>query len=246
MAQLAVYSYLEGKLSLTGRRPPFLMARVLADGPGRWYLEQHCGQLQWTVCHHLDAKANNPNLFLWGQGNAYMSSPLSEQRQLEAEEKPLVLAVLHTYPRQQLARSADNFWQQLNSFGMYCCDVNPWLHANVGVAMPRAVEPFLRSREGRGDMHVIPYSHLLIAVVYSSLLVIVLSARLFLGRDAAPLRGLGMIVCSAALANALVTGVIAVVDPRYQSRLIWLVPMLAAICLMHWIGRWRPSAQPAA
>ncbi len=38
-SQFALYSYLYGRPSLNGDQPPFLTARIIADGPGRWYLK---------------------------------------------------------------------------------------------------------------------------------------------------------------------------------------------------------------
>ena len=40
-AQMALHGYLYGKPTLNGERPPYLMARIVADGPGRWYLEKN-------------------------------------------------------------------------------------------------------------------------------------------------------------------------------------------------------------
>jgi hypothetical protein len=37
------------------------------------------------------------------------------------------------------------------------------------------------------------------------------------------------------IANALVTGVLASVEDRYQSRVIWLVPLLAAAFVLEWL-----------
>ena len=41
-AQMALNGTLYGKPSLNGNRMPYLTARIVADGPGRWYLQRHC------------------------------------------------------------------------------------------------------------------------------------------------------------------------------------------------------------
>jgi hypothetical protein len=46
--------------------------------------------------------------------------------------------------------------------------------------------------------------------------------------------GLGMVIISAVIMNALVTGVISGVETRYQSRVIWLLPLLACVLLLDW------------
>jgi len=70
-AQMALHGYLYGQPSLNGERPPYLMARLVADGPGRWYLQKHCPQLQWVVCAHLKELTGDPDDFLWGPDGAY-------------------------------------------------------------------------------------------------------------------------------------------------------------------------------
>src|SRR5271168_994413 len=41
ISQIALHAYLYGEPSLNGDRPPFLMARIIADGPGLRYLQSH-------------------------------------------------------------------------------------------------------------------------------------------------------------------------------------------------------------
>jgi hypothetical protein len=64
LAHLALHTFLYGEPSLNGKRPPFLMARVIADGPGRLYLEQHCGNLKLLVCDYLAKIPNDSDEFL--------------------------------------------------------------------------------------------------------------------------------------------------------------------------------------
>src|SRR5262249_9503457 len=52
-AHEALHAYLYGKPSLTGERPPFVLARVIVDGPGRLYLQQRCQHESLAVCSYL-------------------------------------------------------------------------------------------------------------------------------------------------------------------------------------------------
>ena len=65
VAHLALHDFLYGKPSLNGKRLPFLMARVIADGPGEWYLEHHCGQVKLTICDYVDELPMDTDDFLW-------------------------------------------------------------------------------------------------------------------------------------------------------------------------------------
>jgi hypothetical protein len=54
-------------------------------------------------------------------------------------------------------------------------------------------------------------------------------------RHSPRLIGLGLIVFPVIVANALVTGVLSVVDDRYGCRVIWLIPLLAGVFLVDWL-----------
>ena len=234
--QMALYGYLYGKPTLNGRHPPFLMARIISDGPGRWYLEQHCAQLHWVVCDHLDRRSSAPSNFLWGPGYTYEAAPDSEKIELEAEEMPLVLATLRAYPLQQLSRSAEDFREQLLAFDLYGFNASPWILNHIDAAMPSAREPWLRSREAQETLAFVPFAHLLRRVVVASLVLIVLSIPLVWLRRSKRLAGLSLVVAFAVVANAFITGALSEVGDRYQCRVIWLIPLLAGICILHWLG----------
>jgi hypothetical protein len=44
-----------------------------------------------------------------------------------------------------------------------------------------------------------------------------------------------LVVLATVIANAVVTGVLSVVDDRYQCRVIWLLPLLAGIFFLDWL-----------
>ncbi len=234
-SQFALNSYLYGKPTLNGRRPPFLMARIISDGPGRRYLEQHCAQLHWVVCDHLDSRSSAPSNFLWGPGYTYEAEPDSEKMQLEAEEMPLVLATLRAYPLQQLSRSAEDFRDQLLAFDLYGFNASPWILSHIDWAMPGARASWLKSREAQQTLAFVPFAHLLRRVVIASLALIALSIPLVWLRRSTRLAGLALVVAFAVVANAFVTGVFSEIGDRYQCRVIWLIPLLAGICILNWL-----------
>lgn len=47
--------------------------------------------------------------------------------------------------------------------------------------------------------------------------------------------GLTVIIVSIAIANAFVTGVFSMVEDRFQSRVIWLLPLLAWLFVLEWL-----------
>ena len=241
VAQLAVYSHLDGKLSFSGQRPPYLMARVVSDGPGRWYLEQHCAQLQWEVCKDLPGLSADPESLLWGEHAAWESGTESERRQLEAEEMPLVLATLRAYPAQELCRSAANFRDQLRYFGMYAFNYNERLPKLLDAAMPQLLAGYLAGRQARDNLPLILLSHLQWGVIVASLAAIVILAAIDWRRLSRLARGLMLVTAVSVVGNAFITGVLSEPEHRYQCRIVWLIPLLAAILLLDWFEQRRPG-----
>jgi hypothetical protein len=47
--------------------------------------------------------------------------------------------------------------------------------------------------------------------------------------------GLSVIIVSITIANAFVTGVFSAVEDRFQSRVIWLLPLLAGLFVLEWL-----------
>ena len=94
IAQVALNSYLYGKPSLNGERPPFLTARLIADGPGRWYLEQHCSETKFAGCGHLRELRDDSDQFLWADDGVWRTSSIEAREQMLREEIPFALATL--------------------------------------------------------------------------------------------------------------------------------------------------------
>ena len=235
LAQMALHGYLYGKPSLNGIRPPYLMARIVADGPGRWYLEKNCPRLQWAVCSHLSQFTDNPDDFLWETNGGYESASDAERTQMEQEEMPLVLATVHAYPLQQLSRSTADFWDQVLHFGVYGFDSNDWMLQQFDEVLPRAKASYLGSRQAHEALPLDLFTEIQWWTIVTSLAAITVLIPLLWRRHSPRLAGLTLVVIATVVANAGVTGVLSVVDDRYQCRVIWLLPLLAGICFLDWL-----------
>jgi hypothetical protein len=234
-AQMALHGYLYGKPTLNGERPPYLMARIVADGPGRWYLEKNCPRLQWAVCNHLSQFTSDPDDFLWNSNGAYDSGSGAEKEQIVQEEMPLVLATVRAYPLQQLSRSAANFWDQFFHYGIYGFNQNDWMLAQFDEVLPRARASYLGSRQAHDALPLDLFTEIQWWTIVASLAAIALLIPFLWRRHSPRLAGLTLVVAATVAANAVVTGVLSVVDDRYQCRVIWLVPLLAGIFFLDWL-----------
>ena len=234
-AQMALHGYLYGKPSLNGNRPPYLMARIVADGPGRWYLEKNCPRLQWAVCNHISQFTDNPDDFIWEPNGAYDGASDEERAQIDQEEIPLVLATIRAYPLQQLSRSAANFWNQFLHFGPYGFNPNDWMLGQFDETMPRARASYLVSRQAHDALPLDLFSDIQWWTIVASLAAMAALIPFLWRRHSPRLAGLSFVIVATVVANAGVAGVLSVVDDRYQCRVIWLVPLLAGIFFLDWL-----------
>jgi hypothetical protein len=234
-AQLALYTFLDGKPSLNGQRPPFLTARVIADGPGRWYLDSHCATEHWAACGRLVNLNSDADSFLWGDTAPYESASEDDQRQLEAQDVPFFLATLRAYPRQQVQRSLANFGQQLIDFGLYDFDSSDWTLAQFSQTISSSRASYMRSREAHDAL---PLDRLTTIQFWTVVLSLAIIVGMFLLRFrvlSRQLIGLTLVISSMVLLNACLTGALSMVDERYQCRVIWLVPLLAGVFIIDWL-----------
>ncbi len=228
-AHLALNGYLNGEPTINGERPPFLTARIIADGPGRWYLQQHCAQLKWLVCEHVGNLPDDADDFLWAPDGILQTATPAEEERLRHEEMPFVMATLRAYPRQQLARSAINAWHQLKTFGLYDLDPSGWVLDTFEGVLPKAKSQYVRGRQARNLLHFDFFTTIQYWTVLASIAAIFALAPGLWRRAPSRLAWLGVVIVSIVLANAYVTGAMSMVDDRFECRVIWLVPFLAGL-----------------
>src|SRR6202790_5629455 len=176
-----------------------------------------------------------------GLRRIHLGSRRNLGKRLREEEIPFVLATLRAYPRQQILISAANFWHQLTAFD-FAVDANDWMLKEFATVLPRQHARLLRSRQAQEDL---PFEFFLSVqnwTVIASLAVIAgFAVRLCWHRPSRTvlLGGLGLVIVSAVIANAFVTGALSTVEDRYQSRVVWLIPLLAIVLLLDWSSQWK-------
>ncbi|MBW6526715.1 hypothetical protein KZ813_07690 [Sphingomonas sp. RHCKR7] len=226
-------------------RPPFVAARLIADGPGRDYLDRACANgATLTLCQYRDSIPEDSDSFLWASGRgSFMGMPPEDRRRVAAEERAFVLAVLADRPLAVVGTSLRNIGGQLLRWQVD--DIADARQGGINRAkLPPAVRAqFDTTRAAEGDFPS-GYYNLLAAPVT----LLALAALLALGaarRDAMPAaaRGYVAIVLAGILLNAAVCGAFSKPHDRYQSRVIWLVPLLATAALA---GARRRASAPAA
>ena len=84
------------------RSPPFLVARSLADGPGRVYLRRSCAQgVRWALCRFQHLPLDNSQDILWsgdpGKG-VFGRAGVDERIRIDREQLPFVLRAIAADP----------------------------------------------------------------------------------------------------------------------------------------------------
>jgi hypothetical protein len=230
VGQLAVHQRLYGNASLFGRPPAFLMARLLADGPARVYLQQHCAASTWLICKHEGDLPTDGEAFLWSERGIWSQSDLAQQDELRREQMPLLMATLRAYPLQQAKQSMRNFGQSLITLG-------PWDYWNFATATPYYMEMtvpgltphYVTTKQSRNALPQRFSRDVQLPVVAVSLLaIVILLPGVWRRRDDALLSLTGVVLFTV-VANAFLSGVLSGVFPRYQGRVVWMVVLLAGL-----------------
>jgi hypothetical protein len=243
-AQIVVETLLYGEPSINGRRPPFLTARLIADGPGRWYLEKNCGDAQWEMCHYLNNFSDDSDQLLWDPDGVWARAIADSRKRISSQEKSLSIAVLRTYPIQELEKAVSNFRRQLMAFGVVDLRRYSTVVEYIGEVLPRERSKYLESPQAQGRLPLRLFTKIQYFVVVLSLLsILAILPRLW--RSCSPkLLGLSFVIFSTVIINAFFCGTLSRVNDRYQSRVIWLVPFLATLCALSWQASRSASANP--
>ena len=236
-------------------RPPFLMARVLADGPGREYMQKVCKgpDNPYVICRASGAPLTRSDDILWeespliGAFNALKSPDL--QLRMEAEEGAFVKGAILNDPWGQVQASLGNWLDQLSRISVHDPLRDPrqflaneyWKTTRLVdlIPNPRQCKPLGPGCTPPFDMRLTKHWHELV----------ILASLLFAGwrmsrpdtraaladraapwrHPAAPLLAAGLTLLAMTIINAGVCGVISGAFSRYQSRIVWLLPLAAGL-----------------
>lgn len=232
-----------GRMVLSPHGATFLLARLQADGPAAEVIRAHCPRSGWYLCAFADRLPMGSDEFLW-----HPESPVNRDAEgrarvlggalLSAEAGEILALTLREHPLAVAGAMLRNTLRQLVTFG-----IGDTLRADVlATALrpriaegfpPRELAAFDAAMQARGVLGeaVAPLRALHAAVVIAALPLCALA--LLRARRAGDARRLGLlaVVLAALLANAAATGALSGVFPRYQARIVWLLPVATLLAL---------------
>jgi hypothetical protein len=216
LTTLAVNRIGFGETSLAAKRYPFVLARSINNGPGRWYLEKNCPRLNYTICtlYPNGLPKGGALEFLWGPDGVVNRATPAQMDRIRAEEADVVLAAAREHPGYEMRRLALNFARQLRAF-------RPFPFMGHLVVDETGTPHVIRAPEtNHGILRAIWILTAISTVIGLTWLGwSFLKERTF--RPVIALLFLGI------LGNAATCVLFAAVAPRYQARVVWLIPMFA-------------------
>jgi hypothetical protein len=235
VAMVAVNTAGFGRVALSPYGNVFLLARVVYDGPGLRALRRDCPQAGWKLCEFVDRLPPISDEFLWREDGPVVMS--GGAKRVAAEADGIIAAALRAEPGTELRAFLMNGLQQLTHFASgdglqrWPVAVTPWIERNF----PRfEVDTYAAARQSQGTLAVPPWMqalHIYVAIlgvgVCCALLPIALRRRHVVA-------GFIVTVLLAVVTNAAITGGLSGPHDRYQSRIMWLPPLialLATVCL---------------
>lgn len=251
MAAWAVFAATNNASAKPQYSPPFVMARLLADGPGATYLRHACAEnpKAYALCAFKDLKFVKSDEILWSwrkdKGVFAVADTNTRLALIHESTRFAVNAVLHD-PVGVTRAALKNFGLQLISVGVdegFRLDAHYWMtyppdfylrNMAIRAHLCSATAKTCPARLPLEALHVWHYITTALAALY-------LVAWYYLSLSAPAARNdserrlfmaFGAVLIFGVVINAAVCGVISGPFARYQARVAWLLPALAIVAEM--------------
>ena len=249
-------------------RPPFMMSRIIDDGPGRLYLQEHCADSTFEICRFAERILNNPDTASAGEyavwdvsaeeGGVYQVEDVATRARLRAQAPAFAVAAAGAYPVQQAIESTKNFARQLVSFSLEGAGTTFWFSHDywkqrvgwIGNNERQKLAPQWCVDNPSERCGWLQHTNLVpgfYVAVLASLVVFALAGFQFWSSHGLALSKLGggeralLLALCGIVANALICSVLAGPYDRYANRIIWILPLIASAFVL-----WSPEKLTAS
>jgi hypothetical protein len=223
--------------------PPFIAARLIADGPGRDYLRSVCkGDEPYGFCHFAQQPLDDSNFILWSKEpdkTVFQAANYDLRVRIIKEQPGFVWAVIRNYPIAVAAAAWRNVYGQFFQYGTWdvLADITPKYQEAEFAIFTSLVPGTAGCRDGTISCDTRLNIRMMDDIIGTTLLVsLLVIATLLVTARVDPRRWLPLLlfvfVCF--LINALVCGLLSGNSQRYQSRVTWLIPAIAMFMIGHW------------
>jgi hypothetical protein len=227
-----------GKAIYTPGGPMFLLGRLVQAGIAQRWLAEHCPVPNMELCDLQDRFPSTGDDFLWGGTSPFLIIGGWDDAD-ETEIKYLVRESIMSYPGQFL-------WSSLRATGQQLLQVatgegvREFQGGNMyifGKRLPGTIKAFFSARQQQRTLEESLFDglnliHVPIGLFSEFFLIIITCWGIKTKRyDWAVLAGFVFI---ALIGNAFINGALSNPHNRYQSRMIWLAPLVSGITFVRW------------
>jgi hypothetical protein len=230
--------------------PPFLTARLLADGPGRAYLRQVChGRTPYIACGFATRPNNDSDVILWSHrpiDGVFSVLPAGGRRRMEAEDLRFAEGAVLAHPLGEAGAALKDAGEQMVLMGVddslrdqgYFVTDGYWRRTSLAGIIPdgRACTGVERcgSRIPPVALDVWQETAALAALAFLAWRLSRPDLRGAWRGDAgepSDLARLAALLVILTVLNAGICGALSGPFPRYQARLAWIDPLAALLLL---------------
>lgn len=218
-------------------RLPHTMGHLIMMGPGTDYLRQNCPQAGYVVCEYVANFPTHWDDFLFSEDpskGAFWLADAKSKRRMSEEQTAFVLDVLRFDPVGVARGLGADVLTQLGSFRVDLGRQPPGAPERyyAGRVPDNVLADFRRSRGVQGGDFDDWLSGATYASVAASLLLLAWHRRSSAVPPPPGFNELVLMVAAGVLANAVICAVFAAPLDRFQSRVMWLLPLLATAVLL--------------
>jgi len=230
-------------------RPPFIAMRLIADGPGYSYLQEHCTKERYIYCRTLAHPPLPSDTLLWSADpnvSLFRGLPPDDQRISASEQPSFVAAVTAERPVEVITDAVRDSVMQMLTFDIavnfnYSDEGRRRFEKTIPAQSLHSIEQ-TRAYDGTMPTAFAQGSTALLSAI-SLLFFLVFIAREN-RPERQPLRGYCLCIVAAILINAAICGALSGPKGRYQMRLVWILPVVAAALISRPSRYMRPKTNP--
>jgi len=226
---------MKGEFTSNSASNVFLMGRFNQMGLLQPFLEEHCEEKQYAICKYKD---DLPRDFLWNkksplnlEGGWSINNPLYKQTVHDFFSHPF-------YLKKFCIKTIETIGQQLVCFNTEAQGPlvhNTWQHNNFKIHMPDTAPELEKSLQSLNRWESSRINIMQKTIVFTSALMLIYLLcyqQHFL--IPSKYKTLAFSLVAALFFNAAFCGSISMVAHRFQSRIIWILPLFVA-CLCYWL-----------
>jgi len=209
-----------GQASVAPKHHPLALARGIDNGPARWYLQEEChDRTRYAICEIYGTEIpETVQQLLWSKNNLIRRATPEQLDRVRAEEQTILIRAALRYPVQQARLILQDVPQQFFTFRTNHFQYGSWIGRNDQNVI-------ILKNMGAGETpELLNWLNMLANIVIVA--ATGLLAWWWRGMTVAQ-RAVLLTLATGLLANAAVCAIFSGVAPRYQARLIWLVPFVA-------------------